>query len=48
MDLGYEEWRHVLATDLDGPFLTSRAAARRMVADGVPGRIVNVTSVHEH
>ena len=48
VDLGYEEWRHVLATDLDGPFLTSRAAARRMVADGVPGRIVNVTSVHEH
>jgi NAD(P)-dependent dehydrogenase (short-subunit alcohol dehydrogenase family) len=48
VDLDYEQWRHVLATDLDGPFLTSRAAARRMVADGVPGRIVNVTSVHEH
>lgn len=48
VDLDYERWREVLATDLDGPFLTCRAAARRMVADGVPGRIVNVTSVHEH
>jgi NAD(P)-dependent dehydrogenase (short-subunit alcohol dehydrogenase family) len=48
VDLELDQWRHVLATDLDGPFLTSRAAARRMIADGVPGRIVNVTSVHEH
>lgn len=48
VDLELDQWRHVLATDLDGPFLTCRAAARRMIADGVPGRIVNVTSVHEH
>jgi NAD(P)-dependent dehydrogenase (short-subunit alcohol dehydrogenase family) len=48
LDLSLEHWRQVLATDLDGPFLCSQAAARRMVSDGVPGRIVNVTSVHEH
>jgi NAD(P)-dependent dehydrogenase (short-subunit alcohol dehydrogenase family) len=48
VDLSYETWRHVLATDLDGPFLCARAAARRMITDGHPGRIVNVTSVHEH
>ena len=48
VDLSYEKWRHVLATDLDGPFLCARAAARRMITDGHPGRIVNVTSVHEH
>jgi NAD(P)-dependent dehydrogenase (short-subunit alcohol dehydrogenase family) len=48
LDLSFEQWRHVLATDLDGPFLTCRAAARRMVAAGHAGRIVNVTSVHEH
>ena len=38
----------MIATDLTGPFLTARAAARRMVADGRGGRIINVTSVHEH
>jgi len=43
-----ETWRHVLATDLDGPFLCARAAARRMIDAGDGGRIVNVTSVHEY
>jgi NAD(P)-dependent dehydrogenase (short-subunit alcohol dehydrogenase family) len=47
LDLGYDEWRQVLATDLDGAFLCSQAAARRMVDQGQGGRIVNVTSVHE-
>jgi NAD(P)-dependent dehydrogenase (short-subunit alcohol dehydrogenase family) len=41
-------WRHVLATDLDGPFLCSQHAARRMIQGGRGGRIVNITSVHEH
>ncbi|MDT9593697.1 SDR family oxidoreductase [Nocardioides zeae] len=48
MDLTLETWRHVLATDLDGPFLTSQHAARHLVAAGRGGRIVNVTSVHEY
>jgi NAD(P)-dependent dehydrogenase (short-subunit alcohol dehydrogenase family) len=47
VDLPFETWRHTLATDLDGPFLTSRAAARLMIDAGGGGRIVNVTSVHE-
>jgi NAD(P)-dependent dehydrogenase (short-subunit alcohol dehydrogenase family) len=47
-DLGYDTWREVLATDLDGPFLCSQRAARRMIAADQPGRIINVTSVHEH
>ena len=38
----------MLATDLDGPFLCAQAAARILVAAGEGGRIVNVTSVHEH
>jgi NAD(P)-dependent dehydrogenase (short-subunit alcohol dehydrogenase family) len=38
----------VLATDLDGPFLCAQRAARRMAAAGRGGRIINVTSVHEH
>ena len=47
-DLSFEKWREVLATDLDGPFLCSRQAARRMIEAGEGGRIVNITSVHEH
>jgi NAD(P)-dependent dehydrogenase (short-subunit alcohol dehydrogenase family) len=48
LDVGFDEWRSVLAVDLDGAFLCGQAAARRMVAAGGAGRIVNVTSVHEH
>jgi NAD(P)-dependent dehydrogenase (short-subunit alcohol dehydrogenase family) len=48
LDLTYDRWREVLATDLDGPFLCAQRAARRMVAGGEGGRIINVTSVHEH
>ena len=48
LELPYEEWRRVLSVDLDGAFLCAQAAARRMVAQGNGGRIINVTSVHEH
>ncbi len=48
VDMSYEDWRHVLAVDLDGPFLAAQRAARRMTAAGRGGRIINVTSVHEH
>jgi NAD(P)-dependent dehydrogenase (short-subunit alcohol dehydrogenase family) len=48
LEHGFDEWRSVLAVDLDGPFVCSQAAARRMVAAGQGGRIINVTSVHEH
>ena len=41
-------WRHVLDVNLTGPFLCAQRAARRMVASGRGGSIVNVTSVHEH
>jgi NAD(P)-dependent dehydrogenase (short-subunit alcohol dehydrogenase family) len=46
--MDFDEWRNVLAVDLDGAFLCAQEAARRMVAAGGGGRIVNVTSVHEH
>jgi NAD(P)-dependent dehydrogenase (short-subunit alcohol dehydrogenase family) len=48
VDTSYEQWRHVLAVDLDGPFLCAQRAARRMLEAGRGGRIVNITSVHEH
>jgi NAD(P)-dependent dehydrogenase (short-subunit alcohol dehydrogenase family) len=41
-------WRRALEVNLTGPFVAAQAAARRMVAAGAGGRIVNVTSIHEH
>lgn len=40
-----EEWDDVLAVNLRGPFLCSRAVARRLIAAGRGGRIINITSV---
>src|SRR5215203_1426963 len=48
LELDLDTWREVLATDLDGAFLCLQRAARRMVTAGRGGRIVNITSVHEH
>src|SRR5919107_1270454 len=48
LDTDFATWREVLATDLDAAFLCLQHAARRMVAAGRGGRIVNITSVHEH
>jgi NAD(P)-dependent dehydrogenase (short-subunit alcohol dehydrogenase family) len=48
LDLALDDVREVLEVDLLGPFLCGQRAARRMIAQGDGGRIVNVTSVHEH
>lgn len=48
LELSFADWRQTLAVDLDGAFLCAQRAARRMVEQGRGGRIVNVTSVHEH
>ena len=48
LEFEYDRWRETLAVDLDGAFLCAQRAARRMVEQGGGGRIVNVTSVHEH
>jgi 2-dehydro-3-deoxy-L-rhamnonate dehydrogenase (NAD+) len=44
LEVSDEEWRRVLAIDLDGVFFCNRAAARGMVERGY-GRIVNVSSM---
>jgi NAD(P)-dependent dehydrogenase (short-subunit alcohol dehydrogenase family) len=48
LDLELDEWRHVMDTDLTGAFVCIQRAARRMVAAGQGGRIIAITSVHEH
>jgi NAD(P)-dependent dehydrogenase (short-subunit alcohol dehydrogenase family) len=48
LELSLAEWRKVVATDLDGAFVATQRAARRMVEAGNGGRLIAVTSVHEH
>ena len=47
VDLPFESWERVIRTNLHGPFLTIQQAARRMIARGQGGRIINISSVHE-
>ncbi|MFI1677461.1 SDR family oxidoreductase [Streptomyces sp. NPDC020607] len=48
LDLAHADVQRVVDVDLIGPFLCGQRAARRMIRQGGGGRIVNVTSVHEH
>lgn len=43
-DLEYGDWERIMRTNLTGPFLLSRYAARAMRRDGRGGQIVNVAS----
>jgi len=44
LELAEAEWEQVLGVNLKGSFLCAQAAARRMVADGTKGAIVNLSS----
>jgi len=44
LEMTLEEWDHVLSLNLRAPFLLSQAAARGMIAGGVHGAIVNISS----
>jgi 3-oxoacyl-[acyl-carrier protein] reductase len=45
VELKEEDWRRVLATNLDAVFFWAQEAARRMLAAGKKGSIVNIASV---
>ena len=45
LDLTRDEWGHVLDTHLTAAFLVGREAARRMIARGKGGKIVNIGSL---
>ena len=45
IELTEEEWRRVLSTNLDAVFYWAQEAARRMLAAGKGGAIVNIASV---
>jgi NAD(P)-dependent dehydrogenase (short-subunit alcohol dehydrogenase family) len=48
LELTLDDWRKTLDLDLTGAFLCLQHAARRMIAQGHGGRLVAVTSIHEH
>ena len=45
VDMPEEEWRRILSTNLDAVFYCAQEAARRMLAAGSGGAIVNIASV---
>lgn len=45
LDMSQEEWRRVMSVDLDAVFAWSQEGARRMLAAGKKGAIVNTASV---
>jgi glucose 1-dehydrogenase len=47
LETPFEVWQETIAVNLTGAWLGCQAAARQMVAQGDPGRIINISSVHE-
>jgi NAD(P)-dependent dehydrogenase (short-subunit alcohol dehydrogenase family) len=45
VEMSEEEWRRILSTNLDAVFYWAQEAARRMLAAGKTGAIVNIASV---
>src|SRR5918992_781198 len=48
LEFPLDHFQHVIDLNLTGAFVCAQRAARLMVDAGAGGRIVNVTSVHEH
>ena len=45
VEMPEEEWRRVMATNLDAVFFTAQEAARRMIAARQRGSIINIASI---
>ncbi len=42
-----DQWNMIIAVNLTGPFLCAQAAAKQMMAQNGPGRIINISSIHQ-
>src|SRR5207248_8432595 len=47
IDVTEEQFDRVVSVDLKGAFFCAQAAAREMIKRHIPGRIINISSVHE-
>ena len=47
VDVTEEDYDLVLDVNLKGPFFTTQAFVRRLLAVEMPGRVINISSVHE-
>jgi glucose 1-dehydrogenase len=47
LDVAFPDFERVMRSNLYGPLFCAQRAARRMIAQGGGGRIVNISSVHE-
>jgi NAD(P)-dependent dehydrogenase (short-subunit alcohol dehydrogenase family) len=45
-EVKFEEWREMLAVNLDSAFLISQKLSKHMIAEGVKGRILLISSLH--
>ncbi|RJG08930.1 glucose 1-dehydrogenase [Pseudomonas cavernicola] len=45
LELGEDDWRHMLSTNLDGVFRVAQCASQRLVRAGRGGSIVNIASI---
>lgn len=48
LEVGDETWDRMLSVNLNAGFVLARDAARRMIADGIRGRMLFITSLHAH
>ncbi len=46
-DIAEEDYDRILDVNLKGPFFLTQAFARRLREAGKPGRVINISSVHE-
>ena len=46
--LSFDNWKNLLATHLDGGFLTTKAAVEHMYKDNKGGTIIYIGSIHAH
>jgi glucose 1-dehydrogenase len=46
-DTTEDDYDHVLGVNLKGPFFLTRAFVKRLIAAKKPGRVINISSVHE-